>query len=150
MPVLNEKKNPEDALAVILKVRYAGVCGSDRGLWYRTAFKDMVHDSLKREKKTLRITGHEFVGEIVRVGSMVKWLYHDQDEKNPAKVEVGGLVSGDSHVTCGRCYQCRIGEEHVCLNEAILGISIDGIFAEYVKIPPRICGRWMNAECAPK
>jgi len=137
MPVLNEKKNPEDALSVILKVRYAGVCGSDRGLWYRTAFKDMVHDSLKREKKTLRITGHEFVGEIVQVGSMVKWLYHDQDEKNPAKVAVGGLVSGDSHVTCGRCYQCRIGEEHVCLNEAILGISIDGIFAEYVKIPAK-------------
>ena len=71
MPVLDEKKNPEDALSVILKVRYAGVCGSDRGLWYRTAFKDMVHDSLKREKKTMRITGHEFVGEIVQVGSIL-------------------------------------------------------------------------------
>ncbi len=137
MPVLDEKKNPEDALAVILKVRYAGVCGSDRGLWYRTAFKDMVFESLKKEDKTMRITGHEFVGEIVEAGSMVQRLYHDQDEKNHAKIEVGSLVSGDSHVTCGRCYQCRIGEEHVCLNEAILGISIDGIFAEYVKIPAK-------------
>jgi len=137
MPVLDEKRNPEDALSVILKVRYAGVCGSDRGLWYRTAFKDMVHDSLKREKKSLRITGHEFLGEVVEVGSMVERLYYDPDEKNPAKIEKGSLVSGDSHVTCGRCYQCRIGEGHVCLNEAILGISIDGIFAEYVKIPAR-------------
>lgn len=137
MPVLDEKANPEDALSVILKVKYAGVCGSDRGLWYRTAFKDLVHDSLAREQKTMRINGHEFVGEIIEMGSMVERLYNDLDENNPVKLEVGNLASGDSHVTCGRCYQCRIGEGHVCLNEAILGISVDGIFAEYVKIPAK-------------
>jgi threonine 3-dehydrogenase len=137
MPVLDEKKNPEDALSVILKIRYAGVCGSDRGLWYRNAFKELVHESLAREKKTMRINGHEFVGEIVQMGSMVQRLYNDLDEKNPVKLEIGSLASGDSHVTCGRCFQCRIGEGHVCLNEAILGISIDGIFAEYVKIPAK-------------
>lgn len=137
MPTLDEKKNPEDALSVILKVKYAGVCGSDRGLWFRHAFKDLVHDSLEREKKTMRVTGHEFVGEIVEAGSMVEHLYSDPDDKNAAKIKVGSLVSGDSHVTCGRCYQCRIGENHVCLNESILGISIDGIFAEYVKVPAK-------------
>src|SRR3989338_5913603 len=137
MPVLDEKKYPEDALSVILKMRFAGVCGSDKGFWYRRAFKDMVLGSLAQEKKTLRITGHEFVGEVVEVGSMVKRLYHDPDEKNPVKIEKGSLVSGDSHVTCGRCYQCRIGEEHVCMNESILVISTDGIFAEYVKIPAK-------------
>ena len=137
MPTLDEEKNPEDALSVILKIRYAGVCGSDRGLWYRTAFKEMVHDSLKKEGKTLRINGHEFVGEIVELGSMVQRLYNDLDPLNTAKMKVGSLVSGDSHVTCGRCFQCRIGEGHVCMNEAILGISIDGIFAEYVKIPAK-------------
>ncbi len=137
MPVLDESVHPEDALSVILKMKYAGVCGSDRGLWYRTAFKDMVHDSLTREGKTMRINGHEFLGEIVEAGSMVKRLYHDPDPQNPAKVEVGAMVSGDSHVTCGRCFQCRIGEAHVCINDAILGISIDGIFAEYVKIPAK-------------
>ena len=137
MPVLDEKKNPEDALSVIVKIKYAGVCGSDRGLWYRTAFKDWVHDSLAREKKTMRITGHEFVGEIIEVGSMVETLYRDQDEKNKAKIEVGSLISGDSHITCGRCYQCRIGEENVCLNQAIMGISIDGIFTEYAKLPAK-------------
>lgn len=137
MPTLDEKKNPSDATCVILKVRYAGVCGSDRGLWYRSSFKDLVHTSLAKEKKDMRITGHEFVGEIVQTGSMVKSLYYDTDPFNKMKIEVGGLVSGDSHVTCGRCYQCRIGEAHVCLNESILGISIDGIFAEYVKIPAK-------------
>lgn len=137
MPVLNEKNNPEDALSVIVKIRFAGVCGSDRGLWYRNAFKEMVHSSLEKEGKTMRINGHEFVGEIVEAGSMVHRLYFDPDELNSAKIQIGSLVSGDSHVTCGRCYQCRIGEAHVCLNEAILGISIDGIFAEYVKIPAK-------------
>ncbi len=152
MPVLDEKKNPDDALSVVLKIKYAGVCGSDRGLWYRTAFSDMVHDSLSREGKSVRITGHEFVGEIVAMGSMVQRLYYDLDEMNPVKIQVGSLVSGDSHVTCGRCYQCRLGEEHVCLNEAILGISIDGIFAEYVKIPAKnlwaIDSRRIRAEIA--
>src|SRR3989338_6121448 len=104
MPALDEKKNPEDALSVILKVRYAGVCGSDRGLWYRTAFRDMVHESLKREGKRMRIMGHEFVGEIVEVGSMVERLYHDPDEKNPAKIEIGSLASCHSLLTCRPCF----------------------------------------------
>ena len=137
MPVLDEAENPEDAASVIIKVLYAGVCGSDRGLWYRSAFKDMVHDSLERESKSLRINGHEFMGEIIEAGSAVKALYYDEDPNNPAKIQVGSLVAGDSHVTCGKCYQCRIGESNVCLNEAILGISIDGIFAQYVKIPAK-------------
>lgn len=137
MPTLDEANNPADAAAVIIKVRYAGVCGSDLGLWNRAAFKDMFLSSLERDGKTRRVVGHEFVGEIVEAGSMVKSLYSDPDPQNLAKVEVGSLVSGDSHVTCGRCHQCRLGEGHVCLDEAILGISIDGIFAEYVKIPAK-------------
>jgi len=137
MPVLDEASNPHDAVSVIVKVRYAGVCGSDRGLWHRAAFKDLFISSLAAEQKTQRIVGHEFVGEIVATGSMVTPLYSDPDPNNRAKIEVGSLVSGDSHVTCGRCYQCRIGEANVCLNEAILGISIDGVFAEYVKLPAK-------------
>lgn len=137
MPTLDEAAHPADATSVIIKILYAGVCGSDRGLWYRAAFKDMFHQSLEREGKTRRITGHEFVGEIVEMGSAVKSLYTDPDPLNRAKIDVGGLVSGDSHVTCGRCYQCRIGEANVCQNEAILGISTDGVFAEYVKLPAK-------------
>lgn len=136
-PSLNESADPDDAHSVIIKVKYAGVCGSDRGLWYRNAFKDQFLRALERDGKSSRIVGHEFVGEVVEVGSKVNSLYWDPDPKNVAKIEVGSLVSGDSHVTCGKCYQCRIGEANVCMNEAILGISIDGIFAEYVKLPAK-------------
>jgi threonine 3-dehydrogenase len=93
--------------------------------------------ALERDKKPSRVVGHEFVGEVVEVGSKVNSLYWDPDPKNVAKIEVGSLVSGDSHVTCGKCYQCRLGEANVCMNEAILGITIDGIFAQYVKLPAK-------------
>jgi len=137
MPVLDEAKNPADATSVIIKMKYAGVCGSDRGLWYRAAFKDLFTNSLQREDTAIRIVGHELFGEIVEAGSSVESLYSDPDPLNKAKIQVGSYVSGDSHITCGRCYQCRIGESHVCLNEAILGISTDGVFAEYVKLPAK-------------
>lgn len=75
MPVWTKKNHPEDVLSVIVKMHYAGVCGSERGFWYRNAFRDLVHDSLAREKKTMRITGHELGGEIVAAGSMVTRLY---------------------------------------------------------------------------
>jgi len=118
MPTLDEKNNSSDALSVIVKVQFAGLCGSDRGIFKRAAFKEMIHDSLDAEKKTTRILGHEFVGEVVEVGSQVENLYD---------IAVGNPVSGDSHVTCGKCFQCRIGEQETCQNQSILGISIDGI-----------------------
>jgi threonine 3-dehydrogenase len=136
-PELDEANNPADAASVILKMKYAGVCGSDRGLWYRTGFKDQFLAALKEQGTTRRVVGHEFVGEIIAVGSKVETLYSDPDPLNDAKVELGSIVSGDSHVTCGKCYQCRIGQANVCMNESILGITIDGIFAEYVKVPAK-------------
>ncbi|QQS19558.1 alcohol dehydrogenase catalytic domain-containing protein [Candidatus Saccharibacteria bacterium] len=136
-PRLDEALFPDDASSVIVRIKYAGVCGSDRGLWYRNAFKDQFLSALERDSKKQRVVGHEFLGEVVEAGSKVNSLYWDPDPKNIAKIEVGSLVSGDSHVTCGKCYQCRVGEANVCMNEAILGITIDGIFAEYVKLPAK-------------
>lgn len=127
MPVIDEKKNSRDATAVLIRVKYAGVCGTDRGIWNRQVFRELMHDSL-RGKKTLRILGHEFVGEVVQAGSQVENLYG---------IKNGDTVSGDSHITCGRCFQCRMGEEEVCQEQAILGISIDGVFAKYIKIPAK-------------
>lgn len=128
MPVLDESVNKEDAVSVIVKVTFAGVCGSDRGIWNRSAFTDMFSSSLKKEGKSMRILGHEFTGEVVQAGSLVETLYG---------IKEGEPVSGDSHVTCGRCFQCRIGEQEVCRDQKILGISTDGIFAPYVKIPAK-------------
>lgn len=128
MPKLNERKNPQDAVCVLIRVKYAGVCGTDRGIWNRQVFRELIHSSLKREKKTLRILGHEFVGEVIGAGSQVENLYG---------IKQGDNVSGDSHLTCGRCFQCRVGEEEVCASQKILGVSTDGVFAEFIKIPAK-------------
>lgn len=126
-PELSEA-NPKDAVSVILKIKYAGLCGSDRGIWNRAAFSELFKTSLAAEGKSLRILGHEFVGEVMAVGRSVETLYG---------IKVGDIVSGDSHVTCGNCFQCKIGEAEVCQDQAILGISIDGIFAQQVKLPAK-------------
>jgi len=128
-PVLDEKLDPGDADNVLVKVIYAGFCGSDRGIWNRTAFKGMIFDSLKREKKSTRIIGHEMVGEIVQVGSraQARFGYGLKD-----------IVSTESHIICGTCYQCRIGQTHICSKDVIIGIGRDGCFAEYIKLPANV------------
>lgn len=128
MPSLNEKRDSQDALRVLIKVQYAGVCGTDRGIWNREVFKELIEDSLKRERKTQRVLGHEFVGKVIQAGSQVGNLYG---------IKRGDNVSGDSHITCGRCFQCRVGEQEVCQDQAILGIGIDGVFSQYIKIPAK-------------
>ena len=127
-PELNERLDPKEATFVVLKMRYAGVCGSDRGIWKRQAFSELIRTSLAREGKQMRILGHEFLGEVVAAGSLVEHLYG---------IQAGDKVTGDSHVTCGKCLQCRVGKQEVCQDQLILGISIDGVFAEYVKLPAK-------------
>jgi len=129
LPVLDESLDPSDAENVLVKVVYAGFCGSDRGIWNRTAFKGMIFDSLKREKATTRIIGHEMVGEIVGVGSKVtpRFGYRHKD-----------IVSTESHIICGTCYQCRIGQTHICSQDVIIGIGTNGCFAEYIKLPANV------------
>lgn len=124
-PVL-DGANPADDNQVIIKVHYAGVCGTDRGIWYRQAFKDAILNSIDAEDKPYRIIGHEFFGEVVKAGSKVK------------NVKLGDFVSCESHVVCNECYQCKRGEKHVCTKEKIIGISQDGCYAEYIKVPSYI------------
>lgn len=128
-PFLDEKANPDDAYWVIVKPRFTGVCGSDRGIWYRHSFGDVIKESLTKEGKETRIIGHELYGEIVEVGSNVA---------SDFSLKIGDMVAAESHITCGVCYQCKHGEEHVCVKEQIMGIGIDGCFAEYVKLPASV------------
>lgn len=131
-PVLDESKDPLDADKVLVKVIYAGFCGSDRGIWFRQSFKGMIYSSLKAEKKTARIIGHELLGEVVEVGSVARGHY-DYKPKD--------IVSTESHIICGKCRQCLIGDTHVCADEQIIGISRDGCFAEYIKLPANVLWR---------
>ena len=136
--VLDEVEVPEltdapgDRSEVIVKVRYAGFCGSDRGIWWRKAFGDMVLGSLDDEGRDRRTFGHEMLGEIVEVGARVTDKYG---------YKPGDVVSTVSHIVCGTCHQCRLGEYHVCARDRIIGISLDGCFAEYVKLPAKALWR---------
>src|SRR5258708_11656354 len=141
-PVLDEKKSPADANYTIIKVHYAGVCGSDRGIWTRTAFRDQILNTIDEQVKAggqpYRIIGHEFFGEVKEVGSNVKNL------------KPGDFVSCESHVVCNQCYQCLRGEKHVCTNEKILGISHDGGVAEYAKVPQPIVWKTDTGKIRPE
>ncbi len=131
-PQLIKPESGMDRSQVICKVRYAGFCGSDRGIWWRKAFGDMILDSLDEEGAHKRIMGHEFLGEIVEVGSRVTQKYG---------FVPGDIVSTESHIICGTCHQCRVGDTHVCAKDRIIGISLDGCFADYIKLPAKALWR---------
>jgi len=125
-PVL--EKGDEDK--IIMKVHYAGVCGTDKGIWNRMAFKDAILNTIDEQIKnggnSYRVIGHEFFGEVLEVGSGVK------------DIKKGDFVACESHVVCNVCFQCKNGQKNVCTNEKILGISVDGGFAEYAKVPAQV------------
>ena len=101
---------------VLVRVRKTGICGTDLHIesWDPWAAKT-IHPPL--------IAGHEFVGDVVRVGS------------NVTDFQPGDLVSGEGHVVCGRCRHCLAGRRHLCANTIGLGVGRDGAFAEYVALP---------------
>jgi len=124
-PELDETRCLADSNKCIIKPLYTGFCGSDKGIWFRHSFKEMIFDSQDRENKGYRICGHELLGEISEAGSYSQSHYG---------YKPGDIVSTESHIFCGRCHQCKIGDAHVCSNHLIIGISIDGCFAEQVKL----------------
>ncbi len=144
---LDERADYHDRSRVLIKPQYVGFCGSDRGIWFRRAFKDMIFDSLDREgaaaraPKQKRIIGHELFGQIVAVGS---------DAKRSHGLEVGDLVAAESHIYCGVCHQCRVGDAHVCADDLIIGISYDGAFADLVKLPAKVIWRTDTSKIRPE
>jgi len=101
---------------VLVKVKVASVCGTDLHIYNWDPWAQRrIHPPL--------IPGHEFCGEVAAVGAEV------------TTVKEGDFVSAEMHVNCGKCYQCRTGEGHICQNVKIIGVDADGAFAEYVRIP---------------
>ncbi|MDC0748472.1 zinc-binding dehydrogenase [Polyangium mundeleinium] len=127
-PRIDETSDYHDRSQVLIKPIMTGFCGSDRGIWFRSAFKDMIFKSLERDKKSSRVIGHELLGRVVEIGT---------DARRQYGLEVGDVVTTESHIPCGVCYQCRIGDTHVCADDKIIGISEDGCFAELVKLPAK-------------
>ena len=101
---------------VRIKVTHTSICGTDFHIykWDNWA---------KRTIKTPIIIGHEFCGIIEKVGDGVK------------KFKKGDRVSGEGHITCGHCRNCRAGKKHLCPSTIGIGINCNGAFAEYLVIP---------------
>lgn len=120
--VFKQKPIPQDLNEdeVLIKVNYASVCGTDYHIY--------TYDDWAKKRLTLPFTaGHEFSGEVIKIGSEV------------SRVKVGDIVSAETHIICGECEFCLRGEGHICENTLIIGVDTDGCFAEYVKIPAMNC-----------
>ena len=104
---------------VLVEVKAASICGTDLHIYEWDAWA-------QNRVKTPRIFGHEFAGEVVEVGREVKELVP------------GDFVTAETHITCGSCYQCRIGQAHVCRYVQILGVDRDGAFAQFIAIPESV------------
>lgn len=108
---------------VLVRPIFTSICGTDYHVYSWDAW------SAGRVTPP-RVMGHEFVGEVLAVGSDVTSL------------QPGDLVSGESHRVCGVCLQCRTGQGHVCANTRILGVDTDGCFREQVVVPE--ASLWRN------
>lgn len=113
---------------VLIKVKAASICGTDVHIFNWDAW------AAGRIKPPL-LYGHEFAGDVVEIGN------------NVTHVKVGDYVSGECHIACGHCLQCRTGFAHVCQNTKIFGVDVPGIFAEYACIPA--ANVWHNDKDSP-
>src|SRR5210317_1121133 len=110
---------PEPTLGindVLIRVHRTGICGTDLHIYQWDAWA----------RKTIpvpMVVGHEFVGEIVEVGS------------NVIDFHPGQIVSGEGHVVCGRCRNCMAGRRHLCAHTSGIGVNRPGAFAEYISLP---------------
>jgi threonine 3-dehydrogenase len=122
---LEEIPEPEIGINdVLIRVHKTGICGTDLHIWKWDAWA----------QKTIPVpmaVGHEFVGEIMEVGSNVHDFFPGQ------------VVSGEGHVVCGRCRNCLAGRRHLCADTKGVGVNRPGAFAEYLALP--MTNVWVHA-----
>jgi threonine 3-dehydrogenase len=113
---------------VLIRVLRTGICGTDIHIYQ--------WDEWARQTIPVPMpVGHEFVGRIVEVGSNVSDFFP------------GDLVSGEGHVTCGRCRNCLAGRRHLCASTRGVGVNRPGAFAEYIALP--MTNIWRHHESVP-
>ncbi len=101
---------------LLIKIRKTAICGTDVHIY------NWDHWSQENVPVGL-VTGHEYVGEVVGIGQEVNGF------------KIGDRVSGEGHITCGHCRNCRAGRRHLCRNTQGVGVNRAGAFAEYLVIP---------------
>ena len=113
---------------VLIRVLRTGICGTDVHIYQ--------WDEWARQTIPVPMAiGHEFVGRIVETGSNVNDFFP------------GDLVSGEGHVTCGRCRNCLAGRRHLCASTKGVGVNRPGAFAEYIVLP--MTNLWRHHESVP-
>jgi threonine 3-dehydrogenase len=115
---------------LLVRVRAAAICGTD------------IHIYQWNEYASSRIRiplvfGHEYSGEVVEVG------------RNVRNFKEGDRVAAETHVPCGHCYQCTTGLQHICQDMKILGVHVDGAFADYTLLP-EVCAWKMDPSISYK
>jgi threonine 3-dehydrogenase len=101
---------------VLIKIRKTAICGTDIHIY--------KWDTWSQKHVPVGLTtGHEYVGVIEKVGSEVKGF------------KPGERVSGEGHITCGHCRNCRSGKQHLCIEQKGIGVNRSGAFAEYLSLP---------------
>ncbi|MEM7386632.1 MAG: L-threonine 3-dehydrogenase [Verrucomicrobiota bacterium] len=127
---LDDVPEPEPGINdVLIRIDRTGICGTDLHIYNWDAWA----------RKTIpvpMVVGHEFVGEIVEVGS------------NVSDFHPGDIVSGEGHVVCGRCRNCMAGRRHLCRNTEGIGVNRSGAFAEYIALPQT--NVWFHAKSIPR
>lgn len=101
---------------LLIKIRKTAICGTDIHIYNWDEWS----------QKTIpvpMVVGHEYVGEVVAIGQEVRGF------------AIGDRVSGEGHITCGHCRNCRAGRTHLCRNTIGVGVNRPGAFAEYLVIP---------------
>ena len=101
---------------VLIRMQKTAICGTDMHIYHWDAWA-------QRNVPVSMAVGHEYVGRIVEIGSEVRGL------------AVGDRVSGEGHITCGHCRNCRAGRRHLCRNTVGVGVNRPGCFAEYMSLP---------------
>ncbi|CBJ83439.1 L-threonine 3-dehydrogenase [Xenorhabdus bovienii] len=101
---------------VMIKIRKTAICGTDVHIYN-------WDDWSQKTIPVPMVVGHEYVGEVVAIGQEVKGF------------NIGDRVSGEGHITCGHCRNCRGGRTHLCRNTTGVGVNRAGAFAEYLVIP---------------
>jgi threonine 3-dehydrogenase len=114
---------------VLIRVLRTGICGTDLHIFNWDAWA-------QRTIPVPLVIGHEFVGQIVEVGS------------NVTDFHPGEIVSGEGHVVCGRCRNCLAGRRHLCRDAEGIGVRRPGAFAEYIALP--MTNVWVHAPDIPR
>jgi threonine 3-dehydrogenase len=111
-----------------VRVEATSICGTDMQIYD-------WHELMAKRVKPPLVMGHEFAGKVVEAG------------KEVSDLREGDIVSGETHINCGRCFQCRTGNGHICERMLLRGVDTDGCFAEYHTLHES--SAWLNDKRIP-